>query len=123
MISLKEKGLLSKWASTTLKSRVVSQNELKRTLKTGMTALATHRHQPTLPDNCRAELELDDLFGLKGVSVDLKALTLAAFGASAFFGVGGSIIGGETGGILFPPPTPPPPPAAGRFLQAGGTPP
>ena len=39
------------------------------------------------------------------------------------FGVGGSIIGGETGGILFPPPTPPPPPAAGRFLQAGGTPP
>ena len=76
-----------------------------------------------MPDNCRAELELDDLFGLKGVSVDLKALTLAAFGASAFFGVGGSIIGGETGGILFPPPTPPPPPAAGRFLQAGGTPP
>ena len=45
-----------------------------------------------------AEFELDELFGLKGVSVDLKALTVGAFAASAFFGIGGSIIGGETGG-------------------------
>ncbi len=38
------------------------------------------------------------MFGLTGVSVDLKALTVSAFAASAFFGIGGSIIGGETGG-------------------------
>lgn len=78
---MKEKGYLSKWGSVALRSRIVSQNELKRTLKT--------------------EFELDELFGLTGVSVDLKALTVSAFAASAFFGIGGSIIGGETGGLVY----------------------
>jgi len=79
--SLKEKGVLSKWNSAALRSRPVSQNELKRALKT--------------------EKTLDELLGLAGTPTDLKQLTVAAFAASAVFGVGGSIIGGETGGFVY----------------------
>lgn len=78
---LKEEGVLSKWNSAQLKSRPVSQNELKRVVK--------------------SELELDELMGLKAADPDLKGLTVAAFGASAVIGVGGSLIGGETGGLVY----------------------
>eukprot|EP00285_Hemiselmis_virescens_P015412 CAMPEP_0173390006 /NCGR_PEP_ID=MMETSP1356-20130122/14238_1 /TAXON_ID=77927 ORGANISM="Hemiselmis virescens, Strain PCC157" /NCGR_SAMPLE_ID=MMETSP1356 /ASSEMBLY_ACC=CAM_ASM_000847 /LENGTH=402 /DNA_ID=CAMNT_0014347311 /DNA_START=48 /DNA_END=1256 /DNA_ORIENTATION=- len=78
---LKESGVLSKWDSQQLSPRAVSQNELKREIKT--------------------ELDIDELMGLTAADVDLKGLTLAAFGASAVLGVGGSIIGGETGGAVY----------------------
>mmetsp|Transcript_14296 Transcript_14296/g.33042 ORF Transcript_14296/g.33042 Transcript_14296/m.33042 type:complete len:404 (+) Transcript_14296:54-1265(+) len=78
---LKEAGVLSKWDSQLLSPRSVSQNELKREVKT--------------------DLELDELMGLTAADVDLKGLTVAAFGASAVLGVGGSIIGGDTGGAVY----------------------
>jgi len=78
---LKEQGVLSKWNSAALRARPVSQNELKRELKT--------------------EFSLDELLGISGTPDDLKGLTIAAFALSAFFGIGGSIIGGETGGFVY----------------------
>ncbi|KAJ1487430.1 hypothetical protein T484DRAFT_1941306 [Baffinella frigidus] len=79
---LKKEGAISKWNSQTgMKSRAVSQNELKRALKT--------------------DKDLDELLGLVGVQADLKQLTLAAFAFSAVIGVGGSIIGGQTGGAVY----------------------
>lgn len=80
---LKEEGVLTRWNSAKLKSRPVTQGELKRQLKT--------------------EKDLDELLGLIGAvqDEDLKKLTVAAFAASAVIGVGGSIIGGETGGAVY----------------------
>jgi len=78
---LKEAGVLSKWDSQLLTPRSVSQQELKREVKT--------------------DLEIDELMGLTAADVDLKGLTVGAFGASAVLGVGGSIIGGETGGAVY----------------------
>jgi hypothetical protein len=51
----------------------------------------------------KTEKDLDELLGLIGAvqDEDLKKLTVAAFAASAVIGVGGSIIGGETGGAVY----------------------
>merc|ERR1740130_422337 len=79
MEELKEEGVLTRWNSATLKSRTVTQQELQRQLKT--------------------QKNLNEILGLIGEvqDADLKKLTVIAFGLSAVFGVGGSIIGGETG--------------------------
>jgi len=83
MEKLKAEGYLTRWNSATLKSRPVAQGELKRLLKT--------------------EKNLDELLGLIGEvqDADLKKLTVVAFALSAVIGVGGSIIGGETGGAVY----------------------
>lgn len=83
METLKEEGYLTRWNSATLKSRPVAQGELKRQLKT--------------------DKNLDELLGLIGEvqDADLKQLTVVAFALSAIIGVGGSIIGGETGGAVY----------------------
>lgn len=83
MEELKEEGVLTRWNSATLKSRTVTQGELQRQLKT--------------------QKNLDEILGLIGEvqDADLKKLTVIAFGLSAVIGVGGSIIGGETGGTVY----------------------
>jgi hypothetical protein len=83
MEKLKAEGYLTRWNSATLKSRPVAQGELKRLLKT--------------------EKNLDEMLGLIGEvqDADLKKLTVVAFALSAVIGVGGSIIGGETGGAVY----------------------
>jgi len=83
MEALKEEGYLTRWNSASLKSRPVNQGELKRQLKT--------------------DKNLDELLGLIGEvqDADLKQLTVVAFALSAVIGVGGSVIGGETGGAVY----------------------
>ncbi|EKX50231.1 hypothetical protein GUITHDRAFT_151256 [Guillardia theta CCMP2712] len=80
---LKSQGVLKKWNSMPVKSRAVSQNELKRMLKT--------------------ELDLDTVLGISGgvQTEDLKKLTVGAFASSAIIGVLGTAIGGETGGFVY----------------------
>lgn len=78
---LKEDGVFKMWNSVQLQPRAVSKNELKREVKT--------------------EMELDELMGLSPVDPDLKGLTIGAFAASAVIGVGGTFIGGETGGAVY----------------------
>merc|ERR1719163_1918679 len=83
MEDLKAAGVLTRWNSAALKSRAVTQGEIKRQLKT--------------------EKNLDEVLGLVGEvqDADLKTLTVGAFAASAVIGVGGSIIGGDTGGAVY----------------------
>ena len=56
---------------------------------------------PQLKRALKTEKNLDELLGLVGVQTDLKQLTIAAFAFSAVVGVGGSIIGGQTGGAVY----------------------
>merc|ERR1719163_1941933 len=79
MEDLKTAGVLTRWNSATLKSRAVTQGQIK------------------------TDKNLDEVLGLVGEvqDADLKTLTVGAFAASAIIGVGGSIIGGDTGGAVY----------------------
>merc|ERR1719163_1037546 len=74
MEDLKAAGVLTRWNSAALKSRAVTQGEIKRQLKT--------------------EKNLDEVLGLVGEvqDADLKTLTVGAFAASAVIGLAGSTV-------------------------------